>query len=109
MRDGFSFTDCNARCRLCTKPWFARSAGVTDLLPLLMFDEGHGFFPKDIDLIGTHFKGLGWADFHTPTASIAFVGVDDDIPIAGTILKTIIGNHVIPVGGFRLEVGGKTF
>jgi hypothetical protein len=82
MGNGFCFTGYDTRCRLCPRPWFTRSAGISDLLTFLLFYESDGFFPEDIHLIGTDFQRLGRADFHTPTASITFVGVDDDIPVS---------------------------
>ena len=81
MGNGFCFTGCDAGCRLCTKRWLTRSAGIPDFLPLLTFYESHGFFPEDINLIGTDFQRLDRADFHTLTASITFIGVDGDIPV----------------------------
>jgi hypothetical protein len=82
MRDRSWFTSCHAGRRLLTITWLARSAGIPDLLPFLMFYENHGFFPKDINLIGTDFQRLGRADFHTLIASVTFIGVDGDIPVA---------------------------
>jgi hypothetical protein len=70
-----------------------------------MFYESYGFFPEDIGLIGTDFQRLGRADFHTLTASVAFIGVDGDIPVAGAVFKTVIGNHDLSwfeVIGWRL-------
>lgn len=81
MRDRSWFASCHAGRRLLTITWLARSAGIPDLLPFLMFYESHGFFPEDIDLTGTDFQRLGRAGFHTLSASITFVGVDGDIPI----------------------------
>jgi hypothetical protein len=95
MGNGFCFTGCDAGCRLCTVCRLARSAGIPDLLPFLMFYENHGFFPEDINLIRSYFKDLRRADFHTLTASVTFIGVDGDIPVPGPILKPIIGNHII--------------
>jgi hypothetical protein len=93
MGNGFCFTGCDAGRRLCTVCRLARSAGIPDLLPFLMFYENHGFFPEDIDLIGTDFQRLGRADFHTLTTSVAFIGVDGDIPVPRTVFKTVIGDH----------------
>jgi len=81
MGNGLSFTGYDARSRFLPISWLARSAGIPDLLPFLMFYESHGFFPEDIDLIGTYFHRLGRADFHTLTASVTFIGVDGDIPV----------------------------
>jgi hypothetical protein len=47
-----------------------------------MFYERHGFFPEDINLIGTDFQRLGRADFSALATSITFIGVDGDIPVA---------------------------
>jgi hypothetical protein len=82
MGNGLCFTGCDTGCRLRTESWLAGSTGVSNLLPFLMFYESHGFFPEDIGLIGTDFQRLGWADFHTLGASITFIGVDGDIPVA---------------------------
>src|SRR4030043_2110342 len=95
MGNGFCFTGCDAGCRLCTICRLARSAGIPDLLPFLMFYENHGFFPKDINLIGTDFQCLGRADSHTLATSVTFIGVDGDIPVAGPILKPIVSYHIL--------------
>jgi hypothetical protein len=81
MGNSFCFTGCDAGGKFLPISWLARSAGIADLVTFLLFYESHGFFPEDINLIGTDFQRLGPADFHTPTASITFIGVDDDIPI----------------------------
>jgi hypothetical protein len=81
MGNGFCFTGRDAGCRFLAISWLTRSAGIPDLLTLLLFYESHGFFPEDINLIWTDFQRLARADFHTPTASIAFIGVNDDIPV----------------------------
>lgn len=60
-----------------------------------MLYKGHRFFTKDVNFIRPYFKDFGWANFWALTASIAFVRIDGDIPVAGPIPKTIIGNHVI--------------
>ena len=109
MGNGLWFTGCDAGCRLRTEPWLTRCAGIADLLPFFMFYKSDGFFPEDINLIRTDFQRPGRADFHTFTASIALVCIDSDIPVAGPILKPIIGNHIIFAGGWRLEAAGKIF
>jgi len=81
MRDRSWFASCHAGRRLLTITWLTGSAGIPDLLTFLLFYKSHGFFPEDINLIGTDFQRLGRADFHTPTASITFIGVDGDIPV----------------------------
>jgi len=60
-----------------------------------MLYKGHRFFTKDVKLIWPCFKDFCWTNFWALTASIAFVRIDGDIPVAGPIPKTIIGNHVI--------------
>lgn len=61
-----------------------------------MFDTDHRCFAEDIKLIRTDFKHMGWANIHTLPAPITFICVDDDEPVARTILKTIIGYHIFP-------------
>jgi hypothetical protein len=46
-----------------------------------MFYESYGFFPEDIDFVGTDFQHAGGANLHTLTASITLIGVDGDIPV----------------------------
>jgi hypothetical protein len=60
-----------------------------------MLYKGHGFFTEDINLIRPHLEDFGRADFRALAATIALVRVDDDIPVARPILKTIIGYHVV--------------
>jgi hypothetical protein len=72
-----------------------------------MLYKGHRFFTKDVDLIRSYFKDFCRTNLRALTASIAFVRIDGDIPVARAVLKTIIGNHVFPFmfGGYRLEDG----
>jgi hypothetical protein len=59
-----------------------------------MFHKGYGFFSKDVNLIRPHPENFGRTDFRALTAPTALGRVDDDIPIARPVLKTIIGYHV---------------
>jgi len=73
-----------------------------------MLYKGHRFFTKDVNFIRPYFKDFGWTNFWALTASIAFVRIDGDIPVAGPIPKTIIGYHMLPFvrvkdKGLRLE------
>jgi hypothetical protein len=61
-----------------------------------MLYKGHGFFTEDIHLVRPHLEDFGRADFRALAATIALVRVDDDIPIAGAVFKTIVGYHVLP-------------
>jgi hypothetical protein len=60
-----------------------------------MLHKGHRFFTEDVNLIRSHFKDFCWTNFRTLTASIAFVRIDGNIPVARAILKTIIGYHCV--------------
>jgi hypothetical protein len=59
-----------------------------------MLYKGHRFFTKDVKLIRSYSKDFCWTNFWALTASIAFVRIDGDIPVARAVLKTIIANHV---------------
>jgi hypothetical protein len=61
-----------------------------------MLHKGHGFFTEDVNLIRPHLENFGGADSGTFAAAIALIRVDDDIPIARAVLKTIIGYHDFP-------------
>ena len=84
-----------------TGRWFqsvsrlTRSTVVADLLSLLVFYRGHWFFAEDVNFIRPYFKDFYRADLHALPTTIAFICVQSEIPISGTILKTVIGNHVI--------------
>jgi hypothetical protein len=108
VRDGFRFANSDTGCWFSAIARSTRSATIPDLLALLMLYKGHRFFTKDVKLIWPYFKDFCWTNFWALTASIAFVRIDGDIPVARAIFKTIIGNHVFPFmfGGLRLEVGG---
>ena len=109
MRDRSWFAGGHTGRRVLAITWLARSTGISNLSSFLMSYESHGFFPEDIDLIGTDFQRPGRADFHTLSASIAFIGVNGDIPVPRTVFKTVMSDHVTSVGGWRLEVIGKIF
>jgi len=93
MSDGLRFTDSHTRCWFCTIARSARSAAILDLLALLLFHKCDGFFAEDVNLVRTHLEDFGRTDFRALAATIALVHVDGDIPVAGPILKTIIGYH----------------
>jgi len=58
-----------------------------------MLYTDHWHFTEDIKLIWTDLKHMGWANICTLSASITFVRIDDDEPVARTVLRTIIGYH----------------
>jgi hypothetical protein len=60
-----------------------------------MLYKSHGLFTEDVNLIRSHFKDLWRTNLLALTASIAFVRINDDIPAAGPVIKTIIGYHVL--------------
>ena len=95
MSDGLLLTDCHTRCWLRAVAGSARGAAIVDPLTLPMFYKSHGFFTEEINLIGPHFKDLRRADFGTFAATIALIRVDGDVPVAGPVLKTIIGYQVL--------------
>ena|SRR4030042_3669901 len=74
---------------------FAGSAMVSDLLTFLMLYKGHGFFTKNVYFVRSHLKDFYRADLHALPATVTLIGVQSEKPISGTILKTVIGNHVI--------------
>jgi hypothetical protein len=94
VRDGFRFANSDTGCWFSAIARSTRSATIPDLIALLMLYKGHRFFTKDIDLIRSYFKDFCRTNLGTLPASIAFVRIDGDIPVARAILKTIIGNHV---------------
>jgi hypothetical protein len=98
--DGSGYTDSDTGWEGSTVAGFAWSAMVADLLSLFVFYRGHRFFPEDINLIRPYFKDFYRTHLNTLTASIAFVRIDGDIPVARAILKTIIGNHALSFSKF---------
>jgi len=96
VRDGLPLTDTDTGGRFLPIPRSARSAAILDLLALLLFHKGDGFFAEDVNLIRTHLEDFGRTDFRTVAATIALVRVDGDIPITRAIPKTIVGNHNLP-------------
>jgi hypothetical protein len=95
MRDRSWFASCHAGRRLLTITWLARSTTVPDLLALLVLYKSHWFFSENINLIRSYFKDLRRADFSTLATSITLICINGDIPVAGPILKSIVGNHCI--------------
>lgn len=95
MSDGLWFTDSNTRCWLRTIARSAGSATIPDLLALLMLHKGYGFFTEDVNLIRPHLENFGRTDPGTFAAAVTLIRVDDDIPIARAVLKTIIGYHAL--------------
>jgi len=93
VRDGLWLADADAGRWSITVTGAARSAAISDFFSLLTLHKGHGFFPEDVNLIRPHLKNFGGAGSGTFAAAIAPIRVDDDIPIARSILKTIIGYH----------------
>jgi len=72
----------------------AWGAAIPYFLALLMLYKGHRFFTKDVNLIRPYFKDFCRTNLWALTASIAFVRIDGDIPVARPIPKTIVCNHV---------------
>jgi hypothetical protein len=93
MSDGLLFADSHTRGWFCTIARLARGTAILDLLPLLFYHKCDGFFAEDVNLVRTHLEDFGRTDFRALAATIALVRVDGDIPVAGPILKTIIGYH----------------
>ncbi len=104
MRDSPSFTSSNTGWGADAITRSAGGAGIPHLLPLLLFHAEHGGFAEDVELIGTDLEHRCRADIQTFSAPVTFIRVDGNEPFAGTILKTIICDHVIsfliPRGGF---------
>jgi hypothetical protein len=73
-----------------------------------MLYKDDGFLAEDVDLIRTDFEDFGRTDFRALTAPIALVRVDGDIPVAGPVLKTIIGYHLFSFS-FALVTPQSTF
>jgi len=94
VRDGFCFTDFGTGCWFFPIARLARSATIPDLLALVMFYKGHRFFTEDVNLVRPYFKDFCQTNLWALPASIAFVRIDGDIPVARAILKPIIGYHV---------------
>jgi hypothetical protein len=94
VRDGFYFTDFDTGCWFFPIARLTGSAAIPDLLALLMFYKGHRFFAEDVNLVWPYFKDFCRTNLWALTASIAFVRIDGDIPVARAVLKTIIGYHV---------------
>ena len=95
MGNGLCFASCHAGRCFGPVTRFTRGATVSDLLVLLMLYKSHRFFSENINLIRSYFKNLRRAEFSTVAASIALVCIDDDKPVAGTVFKTIVGNHFV--------------
>ena len=107
MRDGSRFTGFGTGSGLLSVPWFTGSAGIADLLSLVMFDKGHRFFMEDIDLIRTDFKRLGRTGLRTLAVAIALIGIDDDIPFTRAVFETIVCYHICSMHDqslFRLQI-----
>ena len=94
MRDGLWFTNCDTGRWLCTVTGLAWSTTISNLLSLFVLYKSHWFLTEDINLIGPYFKDFCWTDARALTASVAFVRIDGDIPVAGSILETVIGYHI---------------
>jgi hypothetical protein len=93
VRDGFRLTGSDTGWWLFTITRSARSTAIPDLLALLMFYRGHRLFTEDVNLVRSYFKEFWRTDLLALTAPIALVRIDDDVPITGAILETIIGYH----------------
>jgi len=101
VRDGLWFTDSDTGCSFITVAGAAGSAAIPDFFPLLMLYKGHGFLAENVDLVRPHLEDFGWTDFRALAAASALIRIDDDIPVAGPVLKTIIGYHNLsPISRF---------
>jgi hypothetical protein len=94
VRDGPGFAGGGTGGWLRLVTGFAGSAMVSDLLSFLMPYKCDGYLPEDVKFIRTDFQNLFRTDPHALSATIAFVCVQSEIPISGTILKTVISNHL---------------
>jgi len=81
-----------------------------------MFYRGHRPFTEDVNLVRSYFKDSWRTDLLALTAPIALVRIDDDVPITGAILETIIGYHLfsffpphpfLPAGRLSLSRQGR--
>jgi hypothetical protein len=96
MRDGFQFAYTDARGRFFTIVRSARCTTVSDPLTLFVFYKSDWFFTQDFNLVRPHFEDFWRTDFNTLPATIAFIRINSNIPIAGPILESIIGDHAYP-------------
>ena len=109
MRDGVWFTDSDTGCWFITVAGVAGSAAIPDFFSLRMFYKDDGFLAEDVDLVRPHLEDFGRTDFRALAAPSALIRVDDDIPVAGPVLKTIIGYHnsaplsVTTTNGLRVQ------
>ncbi len=95
MRDRPWFASYDAGRGLLTITWLARSTAVPDLVALFVLHKSYWFFSENINLIRSDFKDLRRTDFSTLSTSITPTCINGDIPVAGTILKTVVGNHIL--------------
>jgi hypothetical protein len=108
MRDGLRLADSDTGCRFNSVTGTARSTAVLHPFTPLMFYKCHRFFTEDINLIRPHLEDFGLADFRALAATIALVRVDDDIPVARPILKTVIGYHVFSFSPLTLSLSRQS-
>jgi len=94
--DDIEFAGTNAGRWFFSESRLAGSTGISHLFPVIVPYKCDGFLPEDVKFIRADFQNLFRTDLHTLSATIAFVCVQSEIPISGTILKTVIGNHIFP-------------
>jgi len=94
--DGSGFANSDTGWRFGAISWFTGSTVVTDLFSFFMFYRSHRFFTKRVYFVRSHFEYFCRAYLHTLATPITLVCVQSEKPISGSILETIIGNHIFP-------------
>jgi hypothetical protein len=92
--DGLQFADGDTGWWFGAIAGFAGSTMVTNLLSFFMFYKSHWFFTKNVYFIRPHFENSYRAHLHTLAATITLVCVQNEIPVSGPIIKTVVGNHI---------------
>src|SRR3990172_5348393 len=105
MRNGSRFAYDNAGWRLRPVARLAGSATVPKLLALLSLYLSHDFFAEWVIFIFPDLKQLCRTSLHAVAAAIALVRIENEEPVAGTILETIRCLHFVSFLVFGLGSG----
>lgn len=93
--DGFRLAGGDTGWWFRTISWLAGGAMVADFLPLFMFYKSHRFFTKNLNFIRADLEDFCRTGLHTLATTVTPICVNNKIPVSGTILKTVVGNHTL--------------
>jgi hypothetical protein len=91
MHNGVRLAGYHAGQRWTLTGRFARCAAILDLLALFFFDDGDLSLGQRVKRVESDLKDACRTSFHTGPAASAFVGVNLDEVLAGTVFVAIMG------------------